>query len=51
MSAIIIGVDPGKQGAIAAIDTDGILRLVKHDGRAEAALIAYWWLHFGERAR
>jgi len=24
---------------------------VKDDGRAEAALIAYWWLHFGERAR
>lgn len=23
---------------------------VKDDGRAEAALIAYWWLHFGERA-
>lgn len=28
-----------------------MFRLVKHDGRAEAALIAYWWLHFGERAR
>lgn len=23
---------------------------VKDDGRAEAALIGYWWLHFGERA-
>ena len=23
---------------------------VKDDGRAEAALIAYWWLHCGERA-
>lgn len=22
---------------------------VKDDGRAEAALIAYWWLHYGER--
>lgn len=44
MSAIIIGVDPGKQGAIAAIDTDGNLHdtwdIPVVDKRISAPLIA-----------
>lgn len=29
-------------------DKAGLFARVKDDGRAEAALIAYWWLHHGE---
>ena len=38
MTALVLGVDPGRKGALALIDPDGAR--VRDDGRAEAALLA-----------